>query len=220
MFGERGNNANISANDDTDTPPVTADRAQTDLDLGQSNLPVKLDHSQSNVPVKTDLVQSNLPVKTDLDLGLGVIGGFSIALPPFTSPEQRDARTSAFAMGAACDSFEKTADAPLVITPSTSTAITITDNNDMNNDTSTSTNSTILGVTPTTTITSFPSSSLPPRRASPCPPSTAPAMARLALHYARSIRLLQLLSSCTTPRDVLFHLLAAVKWLVRDCDAN
>ena len=43
-----------------------------------------------------------------------------------------------------------------------------------------------------------------------------PEMERLGHHYARSARLLSLLPSCVTPRDALFHLLTAVKWLVRD----
>ena len=190
----------------------TAVTADTVTIADSDTLPDKPDLAQSVAPVKSDLAQSNIPVKPDLDLdlGLGVIGGFSIALPPFLSPAQRDARTSAFAVGAAGGLLGGAAHTPVDIVPSsTTTAITSTT---ITTDTTTSTTAS----TATTIDATTPSPSVVPSASSPCPLSMAPAMARLALHYARSIRLLQLLSSCTTPRDVLFHLLAAVKWLVRD----
>ena len=152
-------------------------------------------------PVKPDLGQSNIPVKPELDhldLGIGVIGGFSIALPlPFLSPPQRDQNTSsasAFTVGthdgSSLQDSSIAANTPCDNVSSTTTAITTT-------------------IPPTTAVVSGPS---------PCPsplPSIVPSMSRMALHYTRSIRLLQLLGSCTTPRVILFHLLAAVKWLVR-----
>ena len=191
----------------------TAVTADTVTIADSDTLPDKPDLAQSVAPVKSDLAQSNIPVKPDLDLdldlGLGVIGGFSIALPPFLSPAQRDARTSAFAVGAAGGLLGGAAHTPVDMVPSsTTTAITSTITTDTTTSTTASTATTIDATTP--------SPSVVPSASSPCLLSIAPAMARLALHYARSIRLLQLLSSCTTPRDVLFHLLAAVKWLVRD----
>ena len=197
-----GVDAHTATTVDTDMPPVNTDRAQY------------------NLPVKNDRAQSNFPVKTDLDIDMGVIGGYSIALPPFLSPVQRDARTSAFAVGAAGadtasggDLVDNAAEMPLLDVTS-STAVTTNETKEATNTTTTAT-TTGTATTTTNLIATSSSPSIVSSTSSRCPSSMAPSMARLALHYTRSIRLLQLIGSCTTPRDVLFHLLASVKWLVR-----